>query len=471
MRFLPWPRKWLSNLVLVLACSTSFSGVYGADTGAQWYNEYLEKDLLYADEKWQDYVTEIGERLLAASPYKGRTYTFVVTDIPMYNAYATQDAYIFLSRGILAHFQSEDELAGVIGHEIGHVVGRHLNRSKRVSRIGTIMSYLGSFAMGSNSIYGLSKNLTNVLGAKYSREHELEADEYGTRFLIAAGYDPRGLLRSMHGTASYENFERTINNRQPVYHGIVGSHPATQKRIHELIGQSNHLVPEVLPEPERDFWQMIEGLTYGDEAATGVVKDGVYYHGSLRLTVQFPEGWDVRSTVSEVFGLPGNRNDAEIILKSQSPPDEMLTPFQYLTVTLRRDDLEDGEELQAGPYPVYLASVETTSETLERRKIAVVFKDGRVYLFSGQLNKGGDVEQFEKDFRQTVLSLRAMTGEDLRVVNSQKLKVVMANPGDTYAELAKKVPLKSYAEETLRLLNGDHPRGEPRAGDLIKIIQ
>ncbi|MGK0257264.1 MAG: putative Zn-dependent protease, partial [Candidatus Azotimanducaceae bacterium] len=87
------------------------------------------------------------------------------------------------------------------------------------------------------------------------------------------------------------------------------------------------------------------------------------------------------------------------------------------------------------------------------------------------LNKGGDVEQFEKDFRQTVLSLRAMTGEDLRVVNSQKLKVVMANPGDTYAELAKKVPLKSYAEETLRLLNGDHPRGEPRAGDLIKIIQ
>jgi predicted Zn-dependent protease len=149
----------------------------------------------------------------------------------------------------------------------------------------------------------------------------------------------------------------------------------------------------------------------------------------------------------------------------------MLTPFQYLTVTLRRDDLEDGEELQAGPYPVYLASVETTSETLERRKIAVVFKDGRVYLFSGQLNKGGDVEQFEKDFRQTVLSLRAMTGEDLRVVNSQKLKVVMANPGDTYAELAKKVPLKSYAEETLRLLNGDHPRGEPRAGDLIKIIQ
>ena len=68
-------------------------------------------------------------------------------------------------------------------------------------------------------------------------------------------------------------------------------------------------------------------------------------------------------------------------------------------------------------------------------------------------------------------SFRAMTAEDLRVANNQRIKVVMANPDETYAELAKRVSIKSYPEETLRLINGQHPIGEPRAGDFVKIIQ
>ncbi|MEQ9451440.1 MAG: M48 family metalloprotease [Pseudomonadales bacterium] len=460
------------TLLIALLLSLLWAGTAQAAThGAQWYNEYLEKDLLYQDQEWQEYVTEIGERLLAHTPHKDRTYTFVVTDIPMYDASATQDAYIFISRGIIAHFQREDELAGVIGHEIGHVVKKHHIRGNRVNRLGQIVSYLGSFATGSNSIYGLSRNVAGVLGAQYGREYELEADEYGTELLIKAGYDPRGLLDSMHGTAALEDFDRTVKNRQAVYHGLAGTHPATAKRLNELIQQSYHLMPEELSDPERDFWQMIDGLTYGDEAASGVVKDGVYYHGALRLTVKFPQDWEVRSTNAEVFGVPPQGVDAEITLKRQAPPDKLLTPLQYLTDTLRRDDLENGEEVAVGPYDAYIADVKLTTDLIALRKIAIVFKDGEVYLFSGQVGKGGDVAAFEQDFRNTVTSLRAMTGEDLRQVNDQKIKVIIAQPGDTYEELAKRVPLRSHAEQTLRLLNGHHPRGEPRAGDPIKIIQ
>ena len=117
-----------------------------------------------------------------------------------------------------------------------------------------------------------------------------------------------------------------------------------------------------------------------------------------------------------------------------------------------------------------MASIEVTSGEVQKRKIAVVYKDGGVYLFNGELGKKGDPEDFETQFRETVLSFRAMTAADLRVINNQKLKVVIAEPGQTYAQLAKGMPAKSYGAEMLRMLNGHYPTGEPLAGDYVKVI-
>jgi predicted Zn-dependent protease len=64
-----------------------------------------------------------------------------------------------------------------------------------------------------------------------------------------------------------------------------------------------------------------------------------------------------------------------------------------------------------------------------------------------------------------------MTADDLKVANDQRIKVVVAKPSDTFASLAQKSSLKSHAAETLRVINGMHPNGEPRAGDFIKIVQ
>lgn len=443
-----------------------------AGPGAETYNEFLEKELLYPDEQWQEYVTEIGERLLAVSPHKDRTYTFVVTDQSMVNAFATPDAYIFVTRGILAHFNSEDELAAVIGHEIGHVVGRHSKRRMGRIRLGELLGWIGSFATGSNSIYGLSNTITQAAIAGYGREYELEADEYGTEFLTKAGYNPRALLDSIQMLRDHDDFQRTVKNRPAVYHGILGSHPAHEKRLHELVQQSQHLYPDTLEDTERDFHLMIAGLSYGDESSTGVVKDGVYYHGTLRLIVKFPDQWDVRATAAEVFGTaPAATADAKISVKRQNPPEEQQTPEEYLTKTLRRDDLEDGAEITVGHYPGYLASVKVVGGSLQKRKIAVVYKDGGVFLFNGELGTTGDVAEFDQQFEETVMSFRAMTAADQRLINNQKLRIVEARPGMTYQQLAQNIPLKVHGEETLRVINGHHPRGEPRAGDMIKLIE
>ena len=460
-------RRWLCVLPVALATSAAWAG-----PGAETYNELLEKELIYPDEAWQEYVTEIGERLLAVSPHKGRTYTFAVTDQPFVNAFATPDAYIFVTRGILAHFNSEDELAAVIGHEIGHVVGRHSKRRMSRVRLGEILGWLGSYATGTGSMYNLSNTITQAAIASYGREYELEADEYGTEFIIKAGYNPRALLDSIQMLRDHQDFQTTIKKQRTVYHGIFGSHPAHAKRLNELVGQSQHLYPEELTEPVGNFHEMLAGMSFGDEAATGVVKDGVYYHGSLRLIVKFPKDWQVRATPTEVFGpAPRTVAKANISVKRQTPPDEAQTPQEYLTKTLRRDDLEDGKEIQVGPYYGYMASVKIAGGTAQSRKIAVIYKDGGVFLFNGELSASGDKATFEQQFEETVMSFRAMTAADLRLVNNQRLKIIEAVPGMNYADLAQNIPLKVHGEETLRLINGHHPRGEPRAGDLIKVIE
>src|SRR5262249_30795086 len=123
-----------------------------------------------------------------------------------------------------------------------------------------------------------------------------------------------------------------------------------------------------------------------------------------------------------------------------------------------------------GDYPAYIAKVEPKNNQTASM-IGVVFKDGGTYLFKGEAGENTDAASFEANFRATMQSFRAMMPSDLKGANRQRIKVVEAKPGDTYAALAHKTSLRDHPEETLRLLNGDHPLGEPRAGNPIKIVQ
>ncbi|MEZ7819147.1 MAG: putative Zn-dependent protease [Candidatus Azotimanducaceae bacterium] len=466
-----YANRVLSCLVtLALLSFAAFPAPVHAGVGAEIYNEFVEKGVIYPDDEWQAYVTEIGERLLSVSPHAGRTYTFVVVDQPIVNAWATADGYIFVTRGILAFFNNEDELAAVLGHEIGHVVGAHTKRTVNRGRLGKILGFLGTFATGSSATYGLANTISATALAGYRREHELEADEIGTDLILRAGYDPRALLASIQQLRDHDDFQRSVKNAPTIYHGLLGSHPAHNKRLNELVEQSQHLQLVDLPEPEREYYAMLAGLRFGDESATGVVHEGVYYHGALRLKIAFPEGWNVQATSSEVFGNEPN-GEGNMSARRTALPAEPQTPEEYLTKTLRRDDLENGEEIQAGPYAGYLASIKVPGETPKLRKIAVLYKENGVYVFNGELKDKGDPVAFEKLFKDMVMSFRAMSADDLRLINKQSIALVEARPGDTYAKLAAKMSIKVDGEETLRVINGHHPRGEPRAGDLIKVIQ
>lgn len=443
-----------------------------AGPGEKLYNELKEKGQLYADEAWQDYVDDIGQRLLAISPHAGRDYYFYVLDNPTVNAMALPDGYIFVNRGLIAYLRSEDELAGVIGHEIGHVVGRHARRNNTLGLFGNVAGFIGAIMTGSYAVADLGNTVTNQLRSGYGREFELEADEYGGEFLARAGYSPHAMIDVIHVLKDHSLFAKNVLKQPAVYHGLFSTHPKNDKRLHDAVQKSQHLVPEMISEPERDFWEMMQGLVYGDEAATGLIKEQTYYHGGLRVVVVFPDNWDVANTASEVLGkAPGGTTDAFITLQRLNLPEDEQTPEEFVSKTLKRDDVKDGETLEISGYQAFIGEVEIAAGNAQRRTIAVVYKDDSVYLFKGEVGPVGDLPTFEEKWRATVSSLRAMTAEDLQVANNQRVQVLVASPGDTYHSLAQKSSIKSFPEETLRVINGHHPLGEPRAGDYVKIVQ
>jgi predicted Zn-dependent protease len=109
--------------------------------------------------------------------------------------------------------------------------------------------------------------------------------------------------------------------------------------------------------------------------------------------------------------------------------------------------------------------------SVKKQTIGVVFRLGDVFLFRGELPGGGDFKAFETQFKATMNGLRGMTMEDLKLANSQRLKIIEAKPGDSFEKYAKGTALGPGSADLLRVINGQFPNGEPRAGDLVKVVQ
>ena len=464
-------RRQFFSLLIVGALLVAPISAY-AGPGKKAYDEFAKQGQIYDDPRWQEYVQKIGQRLVAYTSEPKGEFHFTVLDISDVNAFALPDGYIFVNRGLLAYLESEDQIAAVVGHEIGHVVAHHAAKKNLLGAFGNVVGFVGAVITGVGQVRDTTSAATDTLVSGYGRDMELQADQLGGEFIAKAGYNPFAMIEVIQVLKDQETFSTQIGGQQKSYHGVYASHPENDKRLHDALEENAKYLPAEVVEPIGNFWEIIDGLVYGNQAGAGTVKDRTFYHEGLRIVVSFPEGWDVSSSASKVTGIsPSGSIAGNITFQRQEAPKTKQTPKQYVTDTLKRDDVVSGEDIKVGDYNAYIAKVDLGKGNLKANMIAVLFKDGGVYLFKGEAGEGGDAAQFEADFRATVQSFRAMQPGDLKVANNQRIKVIEAKPGDTYAALATKSSLKNHPEEMLRLLNGDHPLGEPRAGNPIKIVQ
>ena len=179
----------------------------------------------------QAYVRQIGMRLVRPSlqDRSGIRYRFIVLDdARQVNAFAVPGGHIYVYSGLLLAAGDEAEVAGVLAHEIGHVVGRH-GANQLAAQLG--MSILTRLALGEDPAQLASIALDwGSAGAlrRFSREDEHQADGYGVAYAIAAGYDPRGLL------TFFERLQKTERGERSPWENLMATHPPTSERIRRI---------------------------------------------------------------------------------------------------------------------------------------------------------------------------------------------------------------------------------------------
>src|SRR3972149_3252481 len=219
----------------------------------------------YRDQQLQAYVESIGQRLLEGIGPTSFRYSFKIVDIPEVNAMALPGGYIYVTRGMLAMLNSEAQLAGVLGHEIGHATARHA--AKQLTKaLGAQILSLGLMALSPGGREN-SGNWARVSGAisehillGYGREAELEADDLGLRTAYRAGYDPREMVAFLRAMKLKERLEALG------YHGFQGTHPETTDRIVKAETMATILTAQgggSLEVKVNEYKARLEGLVYG----------------------------------------------------------------------------------------------------------------------------------------------------------------------------------------------------------------
>jgi predicted Zn-dependent protease len=281
---------------------------------------------VYDDPELQAYVQRLGETLAALSERPNLPWTFRVVDDSVVNAFAVPGGFIYVTRGILAHLNSEAQLASVLGHEIGHVTARH--SVEQTSRAQLAQLGLGVSEILAPQLEGLTQMAgagVGILFLRYGRDDELQADELGLRYLLRSRYDPRPMPEVFSLLARVTSVEG--GGQVPEW---LSTHPNPVNRRERIQAalkaeSGSYGGREVGGEP---YLAHLGGLLFGENPREGFFESNLFMHPNLAFQVAFPPGW--RTSNQKHVVVAASADDAAMVQLSVLPsgsPDSAARAF------------------------------------------------------------------------------------------------------------------------------------------------
>jgi predicted Zn-dependent protease len=370
------------------------------------------------------YVSRIGRKLLRGVPRRSFQYQFSVVDQVEPNAFALPGGYVFISRGLLALANNEDELACVIGHEIIHAALRHSARQQalagRESRLA--MPWVRA---------------ANI--ASYGRDMEREADKGGQMLAAAAGYDPMGMSTFLRNMGQNE---RLIvgHSRLPTFYD---THPGSTERASTNAIRARELRwkrDPALGDTRASLLREIDGLALGPRPEGGVFQGDRFLHPDLDFQVRFPNGWRTSNT-NRAVGAVSPRGDAIVFVMADLPAGDPQTVADAFVEKTQQEQSVDVKESK----PVKIGHIDGWRMRLEGggggRSIAayVTFVPyrGSTWRIMG-VSPARAAEQYLGRTLSTARSFRPLTPEEKNSLTVTRLHLATARPDEDLTELGRR---------------------------------
>lgn len=474
------------SVLLLAACSTNpatgqrmFNIVSESQEiaiGQQSHQEIIKQFGVY-DEKPElnRLVERLGKELAAASERPNLPWTFTLLDSPMVNAMALPGGYIYVTRGMIERINSEEELAGVIGHEIAHVTARHSAQQISRSQLAQFGMLLGAVVAGPEVLqqYGQIAELgLGLLFQRYSRQHETQADLLGTTYMARANYHPVGAERMLM------TLQRLDKNPSGGLDRYFMSHPDPAKRVRdvrqkvtELTGMASSTNFEA---PDRsEYVRMLNGVITGTSTQHLVVKNGVIYDRGHGLVINAPQGWVASTDPGVLFSMRprgANQNSSYFVAQEVNARE------------LQGRDAQNAVRIRFEQMGLrYVGSREARMQSGERFAIDVwqgQTQGGAVGVETTQFPHGDHVAVFmfvspsvsrTSSGLGTILGQMSVNASRARSVDPPRINIGTVRNGESWGDLARRATGNERDAEAVANLNGFDLNSTPPAGMAVKL--
>jgi predicted Zn-dependent protease len=457
--------------------------------GQKAHQQVLKEYGVYDNPRLQAYVNDVGQKLARQSHRANLKWTFTVLDSPEINAFALPGGYVYITRGIMAYLDSEAELAGVIGHEIGHVCARHGAQratQQQTAGLGVLAAtVLGAVleAKGMSGATDMASQASQTAAAgyiaSYSRDQESQADELGAEYLVRNQYNPQNMVDVIVVLKRQEQFAADTAKAEgrPAPSGAnwLASHPSNDKRLADITQIAARYQGHYGDDRRAPYLQAIEGMAFGDSADQGLVRGRSFYHEGLGIALTAPVGWRVQNSPEAIVLLSG-AGDAGLVVKLV-PPKAGSTHEEVIRNAIKPVDGRTEHRTLNGLAATHFSGTVRNSQGQSSavNLTLVAGPGGRTYLLRAAARDNAALQRATVALQEGEASFRAMTPADRAAARPWTVKT-QAMPRGGFAELAKASPLNAQAEAQLKLMNGVYGddvanAAQPKPGQVVKIVK
>jgi predicted Zn-dependent protease len=435
--------------------------------GRQSDQEVREQMGVYADAELQRYIERVGMQLVRSSYRTGIPWTFTVVDEQAVNAFALPGGFVYVTRGILPFLRDEAELAAVMGHEIGHVDGRHgADAYSRQLLAGGGLAIGGVFLPEIRPFQGLVGAAFGLMFLKHSREAELEADQLGVRYASAQGWDPAGMPGLL---STLGRLDEASGSSRGVPNWALTHPPAADRvvRVQEAVAAARATGATATNRSELE--RHLDGLVFGDSREKGFVRGADFLHPVMRFALRFPEGWQISNTDEQVTAIESEDGTVGMVLRLVQDPSGSVDETARVNMTKAGFTELSGRRERINGLAAYVGTYEATVDTQTvGARVAHVQLGTQIFLVAG-LSPAGELARVADEFSASIGSFRELSRDEADRLQPDRIDFRVVRDGDSWASLASQAGGR-VRPSSLAIMNGSDPSVPPRAGDRIRIV-